>query len=90
MAVTNGLNIMELITRAKTHLSVILWDNGYGNYATIKEYFEQAADQGLVEMVQLTEEAVDDDSTENEEEIGEDVDEQMGEKFSCMPGCCTS
>ena len=46
VVVTGGGQIMELITRAKTHLAVIL----VGGYET-KEHFLQAADRGLVEMV---------------------------------------
>ena len=47
---------MELITRARTHLSVILVGTGYGfDYDETSEYLQQAADLGLVEMVQLGE-----------------------------------
>ena len=52
VAVTDGMSIMELITRAKTHLSVILVEGS--RYAKLKESFQQAADLGLVEMVQLS------------------------------------
>ena len=43
---------MELITRARTHLSLILVGSGY---AKLKESFQQAAALGLVEIVQLGE-----------------------------------
>ena len=56
VAVTSGSNMMELITRAKTHLSVILVQGS--GYAKLKESFQQAAALGLVEMVQLGEDAV--------------------------------
>ena len=56
VAVTSGSNMMELITRAKTHLSVIIGEGLF--YARTKEHFQQAADLGLVEMVQLSGEVV--------------------------------
>ena len=52
MAVTSGTRIMEVITRARTHLSVILVDGDA--FAETKEYFQQAADLGLVQKVQLS------------------------------------
>ena len=39
---------MELITRARTHLSVILVEGML--YSNTGEYFQQAADLGLVEL----------------------------------------
>ena len=55
VAVTNGLNTMEQISRARTHLSVILAGEDVEDvYEETKKYFEDAADQGLVEMVQLS------------------------------------
>ena len=63
-AVTDGLQIMELITRAKTHLSVIIVD-GFG-YAKTMKYFQQAADLGLVDMVELSEEAAEINQAANE------------------------
>ena len=53
VVVTSGWNIMKQITRAKTRLSVILVDGGY-SYTKAKKYLQQAADLGLVEMVQLS------------------------------------
>ena len=55
VAVTDGIHIMEVITRPRTHLSVILVeeDNNDGLYANTKEYFQQAAGLGLVQIVQL-------------------------------------
>ena len=47
---------MELITRARTRLSVILVDGG-AIYVKTKEYFRQAAELGLVDMVKLSAEA---------------------------------
>ena len=58
VAVTGGNSFMELITRARTHLSVILVDDS-SSYAATKEYFQQAADLGLIEMVQMGEKDVD-------------------------------
>ena len=53
VVVTTGSSIMELITRARTCLSVLLVENG-SDYTKIKDSFHQAADLGLVEVVQLT------------------------------------
>ena len=54
VAVTVGDNIMELITRARTHLYVIMVDRGDRiYYAETKKYFQQAAKLGLIDMVQL-------------------------------------
>ena len=52
VAVTVGDHIMELITRAKTNLSVILVGKDF-EYEETKEYFQQAADKGLIEVVSL-------------------------------------
>ena len=54
VAVNSGYGIMEEITRARTHLSVILVDYGYSAYSESKEHLQQAAELGLVEMVQLS------------------------------------
>ena len=65
MVVTGGGGyIMELITRAKTHLSVILVDVDEDT----KKNFQQACDLGLIEKVQLSGEAVE---SEEEKEIQE-------------------
>ena len=44
---------MEVITRARTHLSVILVeeDKDDGLAAKTRDYFQQAADQGLIKIV---------------------------------------
>ena len=47
VAVTDGKGIMELITRARTHLCIVLVGDHYGG--TIKKYFHQAAEMGLIE-----------------------------------------
>ena len=52
VAVTYGGNIMEMITRAKTLLAVIIVDDD-DDYAKTQEYFQQAADQGLIEDLSL-------------------------------------
>ena len=80
---------MELITRVRTRLAVILVKAGPG----IKIYFQKAAEMGLVEMVQLNLEAVEvsEQADEGEEEIEDKtVEEKMEEKIFCMSGCCTS
>ena len=48
VTVTGGYNIMEPITRGKTHIAVILVEDDVGCYADAKKYFQQAADLGLV------------------------------------------
>ena len=55
IAVTGGDYIMELMTRARTHLCVILVKRpSYPDiYSDVKEYFQQAADHKLVSMVEL-------------------------------------
>ena len=58
VAVTNGVGIMELITRARTHLAVIFTHSRVNKKNSELEYFHQAAELGLVEMVQLSAEAV--------------------------------
>ena len=55
VAVTAGEGFsMEMLTRAKTHLAVILVRGKDKNtmkwYAKYRDYFQQAADQGLVEL----------------------------------------
>ena len=39
---------MEMITRAKTKLYILLEDGGVGGYSKTKGYFQQAAEEGLV------------------------------------------
>ena len=47
VAVTTGLNLMEQVTRARTHLAVIL----SGDDPETKSHFQQAAREGLVDAV---------------------------------------
>ena len=96
VVVTNGINLMEMITRARTCLSVILVGDSY-SYVKTQEYFQQAADLGLVEKVQLSDDEA--NAEEGEEEIEdkavEAVEENiwriyggyMEEEISCMSGC---
>ena len=51
VVVTDGTNVMELITRAKIHLAVILVDDGVC-YTKTKKHIQDASDQGLVEMME--------------------------------------
>ena len=57
VVVTCGFDIMEPITRARTHLAVILTENDFAAndlyYSKTKEHFQQAAEARLVEMVEL-------------------------------------
>ena len=41
-------------SRGKTHIAVILAEDRVGYYAETKEYFQLAADLGLVQKVQLS------------------------------------
>ena len=56
VAVTYGH--VELITRARTVLSIILVEGSYGDnyYAKHKEHFQKAADLGLVDLVPMADE----------------------------------
>ena len=63
VAVRDGTHIIEQITRARTHLVVILvgYDRdqlGDPNYAQIKDDFQQAADEGLAEQIKIKEDIV--------------------------------
>ena len=54
VAVVSGFSILEMITRARTHLAIILVDNGDGRtYTEHKDYFWQAAEKGLLHEVQI-------------------------------------
>ena len=50
VVMTKGDNLIEMITRARTHLVVILVDC----YATTREYFLQAESKGLIDIVHLS------------------------------------
>ena len=52
VAVTSGFSIMEMITRARTHLAVILVDDDE-DYTKIKKHFHMAAREGLVDFMHL-------------------------------------
>ena len=54
VAVTSGGSrlFLEMITRARTHLAVVLVDCGLDDlYERTMERFQQAVDEGLVEFV---------------------------------------
>ena len=51
MAVTSGRSVMELITRARTHLAVILVEGMFAEKT--KKHFQQAGEQGLVDIVEI-------------------------------------
>jgi len=91
VAVTVGGGLMELITRARTHLSVILVEEPAEDkkHYSAKKCFQEAARQGLVEMVQLSAKAVEEEE-EIEDETVEDVEDKTEERNSCTSGCCTS
>ena len=48
VAVDDGMSTMEMITRARTHLAVITVED-----TLTKKYFQQAAEEGLVDVVHL-------------------------------------
>ena len=52
VAVTDGSSIMEIITRARMKIYIILVDPGW--MTKTKSDFQLAADLGLVEIVQLS------------------------------------
>ena len=99
VVVTTGGLIMEVITKARTQLWIVLAEprSGAARYLMTKEYLQQASAQGLVEMVELGEEVevehgspvwVRRPANTLVEELEAEVLE--GEKKDCLPGCCTS
>ena len=62
VVVKGGADLLELITRAKTHLVVVLVEvprhSLWVGYERTKKYFLQAASLGLCELVQLGDEVV--------------------------------
>ena len=90
---------MEVITKARTHLWIILAKprSGAARYLMTKEYLQQASAQGVVEMVKLGEEVeiepgspvwVRRPANTFVEEL--EVEVLEGDKKGCLPGCCTS
>lgn len=75
VAVTGGFNIMELITRARNMVAVIVVEGKFAQtrYVEIKKFFQQAADEGLIEVVHLG-----DGEPGNED--GEEEDKEMKER----------
>ena len=94
VAVTNGYFLMEMITRAKTLLAVIIVE---GDKKT-KGYFQKAADKRLIEEMQLRAEGGesnnqgDDETNKSEGEIEENTFEYIEDtsEISCRSGCCIS
>ena len=49
IAVVSGVSVLEMITRARTHLAIVLVDNNDGTtYAELWRYFRNAAEEGLL------------------------------------------
>ena len=74
---------MELITRAKTKLYIVLVHDFLGYYSETKGYFQQAAEAGLVVFVKLNDanegnEGLEEDEG-NEEEDEEDEEDEVNE-----------
>ena len=88
---------MEMITRAKILLAVIIVEV-HSAYAETKGYLQQAADQGLIEEVQLRAEDGEinnqggDETNKCEGEIEKNTFEDIEDtsEISCMSGCCIS
>ena len=54
IAVVSGVSVLEMITRARTHLAIVLVDNRDGTtYPELWRYFQNAAEEGLLNKVQL-------------------------------------
>ena len=54
VAVVSGFSILEMITRARTSLIVILIDNGDGyTYTDHKDYFSRAVKEDLLDEVKI-------------------------------------
>ena len=51
VAVTSGRSVMELITRARTHLAVILVEGMFADKT--KKHLQQAGELGLVDIVEV-------------------------------------
>ena len=49
IAVVSGVSVLEMITRARTNLAIVLVDNNDGTtYAELWRYFRNAAEEGLL------------------------------------------
>ena len=49
IAVVSGVSVLEMITRARTHLAIVLVDNNDGTtYTELWRYFRDAAEEGLL------------------------------------------
>ena len=49
IAVVSGVSVLEMITRARTHLAIVLVDNNDGTtYTELWGYFRKAAEEGLL------------------------------------------
>ena len=86
-----GMHILELITRARTRLCIILMRDD-DDYENTKKYFQQAADLGLIDMeaVEISQGDHETDVDEEEGEVEDEVDVNSKGKISCMSGCCIS
>ena len=60
MAVVSGISVLEMITRARTQLAIILVDNDDGStYTQQRKYFRKAAEEGLLHEVKIPAHLVD-------------------------------
>ena len=86
VAVTIGWNVLELITRARTSLTIILVEGpAKHRYETVREFFRRAADQGKIDIVQMTEETGGIDKQDDDPATFE----SDSDNFSCSMWCCT-
>ena len=50
----SGFSVLEMITRARTNLFIILVDNGDGHtYTEHKDHFSKAAEKGFLREVEI-------------------------------------
>ena len=60
VAVVSGISVLEMITRARTQLAIILVDNDDGRtYTQQREYFRKSAEKGLLHEVEIPAHLVD-------------------------------
>ena len=51
VAVTRGDFILEMVTRARTHLCIIMVDDSRSRYTDYMNGFQQAAEEGMVTIM---------------------------------------
>ena len=86
---TRGLHMMEMITRARTHLAVILADR-FDEQRKTREHFFKAEKKGLVNIVHLGASngngSVDEDDKFQATNTGR-IDDKSPDMFLCSSRC---